>query len=70
MNGARQPMTGADLTVKIFNYAILIGLVVWGASSLLEIKDGTQETLRLLRRGDKIDCRMSEMRGTQPGDER
>lgn len=32
----------------------------------ISISRDTQATLRLLRRGDKIDCRMSEMRGTQP----
>lgn len=30
------------------------------------IRHDTQEVLRQLRRGDKIDCRTSEMRGTQP----
>lgn len=30
------------------------------------IRHDTQEVLRMLRRGEKIDCRMSEMRGTQP----
>lgn len=30
------------------------------------IRHDTQEVLRLLRRGDKIDCHMSELKGTQP----
>lgn len=33
---------------------------------VIGIRHDTQEVLRQLRRGDKIDCRMSEMRGTQP----
>ena len=43
--------------------------LIWAVGlwlSLSAILNAQMDTLRLLRRGDKIDCSQSEMRGRQP----
>ena len=44
----------------------LAACVVWLVFMLGQVYDLQQDTLRLLRRGDKVDCSQSEMRGSQP----
>lgn len=56
------------MTARDYAFILLI-VTPWGLSGLiatLEVRKDTQETLRLLKRGDKVDCRMSEMKGTLP----
>lgn len=56
----------APLVNLIFTLCVT---VVCGALLLVDIgisRGDAQETVRLLRHGDKVDVRLSEMRGTQP----
>lgn len=45
---------------------VVVGLLVIFVGDLERIARDQAETLRLLRRGDKIDCSRSEMRGSYP----
>jgi hypothetical protein len=49
-----------------FIVGAFVGLLCYGSFSAIDALHNTRETLRLLKRGDKVDCRMSDMRGTTP----
>lgn len=56
-------MTGRGylFLVILVNTWALVGIV-----ATYNVHLDTKETLRLLKRGDKVDCRLLDMKGTMP----